>query len=70
MLEEAIDDDCTDHQERQREGDDNLAGDGEEAVNRPSRLATSTNMNSEKTNGKKRMPCDPAASRSIEATNS
>jgi hypothetical protein len=36
----------------------------------PNRLAISTNMKSEKTSGKNRMPCVPAASRNIEATNS
>ena len=33
-------------------------------------LATSTNMNSEKTNGKNFIPALPADSRKVEATNS
>ena len=70
VLVEAVDDDRADHQHRQREGDDDLAGDGEEIGNMPSMLATSTNMNSENTSGKNFMPCVPAPSRSMSATNS
>ncbi len=70
MLIEAIDDDGADDEQRQRESDDDLAGNREEIGNMPRRLAVSTNMNSEKTMGKNFIPWVPAPSLSIVAMNS
>ena len=52
VLDEAVDHDRADHEHGQREGDDDVAGHGEEAGIMPSRFAVSTNMKSEKTRGK------------------
>ena len=46
---------------REGEGDDDLAGHREGVGDQAERFENSTNMNSEKTKGKKRMPACPRA---------